>query len=625
MSENPCAPTLEIEYRLLGRTGKTLFACWYDEQTLHQGVIDLSAARHPKKIDEFVDKVCTNLPNEATRESVEKLMKERVTDALNELLVRDDDGGNRAPTQATELVDIAAIAYVFRTPGADPEAFATVTENGRRRTWPVRSKGFRRWLTGKYYGLHERAPGSQALHDALNTIEARAVSGENVNEVSLRLAEREGSIWLDLADDTGNAVEITRSGWRIVPGPEVPLAFLRRRGTLPLPLPNRGGSIDELRQFVNIVDDDDWCLARACLLSWLRPGYPFPILNITGEQGSAKSTTTKVLRMLIDPHKVLTKTPPRDARDLFIAASNAWVVAFDNVSYLPPWLSDALCILATGGGFGTRELYSDDEEKLFDVMRPVMLNSIADVAERSDLVDRAVSLNLPRIDGTRRLPEKEFWSRFDGHRPRILGALLDAATAAIANVESVELESLPRMADFTQWAVAAERALSSQPGSFLEAYRDNRDAAHQMAVETSAIGTVLLDLLDNSPGAWESTVAQLLDALEQKADDRTKRRKDWPKGPRGLSGALRRLAPNLRELGVDVLFLARSAAGRRIRISTGSTAVEAEEDGSQPSPSPPPPAPASDGRVGSDGRMPHSSVRAEEGFRSDDDVTEVRL
>lgn len=34
---------------------------------------------------------------------------------------------------------------------------------------------------------------------------------------------------------------------------------------------------------------------------------------------------------------------PRDERELFIAASNGHVLAFDNLSGLPHWLSDTLC------------------------------------------------------------------------------------------------------------------------------------------------------------------------------------------------------------------------------------------------------------------------------------------
>src|ERR1700685_3200463 len=100
-------------------------------------------------------------------------------------------------------------------------------------------------------------------------------------------------------------------------------------------------------------------------------------------------------------------------------------MAFDNVSYLPDWLSDALCRLSTGGGFATRSLYTDGEEALFDAMRPIILNGIADVATRGDLLDRAIPLTLEPIHDENRRTEEKLMADFEIKRPFILGALLD--------------------------------------------------------------------------------------------------------------------------------------------------------------------------------------------------------
>jgi hypothetical protein len=55
------------------------------------------------------------------------------------------------------------------------------------------------------------------------------------------------------------------------------------------------------------------------------------------------------------------------------------LLAFDNLSGLPVWLTDALCRLATGGSFAVRQLYTDDEEMLFEAARPTLLNGIEEV------------------------------------------------------------------------------------------------------------------------------------------------------------------------------------------------------------------------------------------------------
>ena len=163
------------------------------------------------------------------------------------------------------------------------------------------------------------------------------------------------------------------------------------------------------------------------------------------------------------------RTTPRNERDLVIAATNSWCVAFDNISTLQPWFSDASCRLSTGGGFSARELYTDTEEVLFDATRPQLFNGITEVATRPDLLDRALVVTLPPIPEERRRPEAELWREFEEARPRILAALFDAVSGALGAVEDVRLEGNLRMADFAVWSTAAEGALGWEPGAFMTA------------------------------------------------------------------------------------------------------------------------------------------------------------
>jgi hypothetical protein len=133
---------------------------------------------------------------------------------------------------------------------------------------------------------------------------------------------------------------------------------------------------------------------------------PFLVLVLNGEQGSAKSTLVKILRALIDPNLAPLRTAPKEERDLMVSAKNAWIISFDNLSYLPPWLSDAICRLATGGGLGTRELYTDNEEIIFEARRPVIFNGIEELATQADLLDRSVILSLAEIPDEKRRDEE---------------------------------------------------------------------------------------------------------------------------------------------------------------------------------------------------------------------------
>ena len=134
--------------------------------------------------------------------------------------------------------------------------------------------------------------------------------------------------------------------------------------------------MDELRPLVNVPDDDAWVLLVGCLIGFLAPWGPYCVLIIEGEHGAAKSSACRVVIYIIDPRKAALRRPTKGDRDLMIAATNCWVLGFDNLSGIKRDVSDSLCSLSTGGGFGTRELYTNDEEMLFDAMRPVVLNGI---------------------------------------------------------------------------------------------------------------------------------------------------------------------------------------------------------------------------------------------------------
>src|SRR6476620_4725938 len=252
-----------------------------------------------------------------------------------------------------------------------------------------------------------------------------------------------------------------------------PVRFRRSAGTQPLPLPLRGGSIDSLAPFLNLASENDFVLVVAWLLGALRAGGPYPVLAIAGEQGSAKTVLSKLLRALIDPSVAPVRTLPRDERELFIAASNGHVLAFDNLSGLPAWLSDTLCRLTSGGAFSTRRLFTDQDEIPFAAARPILLNGIEEVITRSDLADRAILLMLAPIAERQRRPETALWRESELSRPHILGALPDAAAHGVRMLPHVRLKRLPRMADFALWVAACETGCRHE-GAFEATYSNNR-------------------------------------------------------------------------------------------------------------------------------------------------------
>ena len=470
------------------------------------------------------------------------------------------ESGGRGSTQADVLIGLAAGADLFHT--ADGVGYADLEINGHRETWPIRSKGFRRWLARIFFEATTGAPSSEALQSALNLIEARAHFDAAEADIHIRVGGHEGKLYLDLADTRWRAIEVDESGWRLVD--RSPVRFRRAAGMQALPVPVPGGSVEILRDFLNVASERDFVLVVAWALAVLRNKGPYPVIVLSGEQGSAKSTFSAVLRALLDPNSAPLRALPREDRDLFIAATNSHVLTFDNVSGLPAWTSDTLCRLTTGGGFAVRQLYTDQDEILFDAARPVVLNGIEDIVTRPDLADRAIFLALEPIPEERRKPEKALWAAFEDAGPQILGALLDAVAHGLREFPNTQLEKLPRMADFALWATACETAIWPR-GTFQDAYAGNRDDAVDSVIEADPVASAIRSLMETRT-EWTGTASDLLSALDGEVGEKAAKAKAWPARPRSLSGRLRRAAPFLRKTGIDIETGERDTTRNRNKI-----------------------------------------------------------
>jgi hypothetical protein len=320
---------------------------------------------------------------------------------------------------------------------------------------------------------------------------------------------------------------------------------------------------------------------------------------------------------LLDPNTAPLRALPRDDRDLFIAAKNGHVLAFDNVSGLPAWTSDTLCRLATGGSFAVRQLYTDDDELLFDAARPIILNGIEDIVTRPDLAERAVFLTLEPIPEERRRPEAELWAAFEAEKPRILGVLLDAVVEGLKRLPQTHLPKLPRMADFALWATACETALWPA-GTFWSAYCRNRDEAVESVIEADPVAAAVRAMMMMRM-VWTGTASALLGALGEVLCERKSRA--WPDSPRALAGHLRRAATDLRKIGIEIEFRKEGRARiRMIYIRTTPSSTQPEHGGARSSASsaslasPSPPAltvdARADGRAGDNGKADTATVRA---------------
>jgi energy-coupling factor transporter ATP-binding protein EcfA2 len=491
---------------------------------------------------------------------------------------------------AEQLVRLAREnADLFHDADSEPYAHAKVA--GHRETYYVRGRPFSLWLRQLYFKKYKAGVNANSMAEALATITMFAVCEGPDVAAHTRIAEHSGAIYIDLGDKDWRAVRITAAGWEVVTDP--PVRFVRSGSMRPLPLPMKGGSIESLRKFINVhprdeaSGADEFILLVAYVLAALRPNSNYPVLTLAGEQGSGKTSLVRLLGSLIDPRSPQLRSLPGNERDLIVAARHAHFISFDNISGLSDSMSDAICRLSTGGGHGERRLYTNEEEATFDGRRPVCLNGIEDVATRPELVDRSLMLLLVAIGPVSRRDEKDIDREFAEAAPEIFGALLDGLSAGLLNLTSVTIGDKPRMADFALWAEACTRAYWPA-GTFMRAYLENIAAAVEVTIEASAVGDAVRRFMAGHQ-VWEGTASQLLALLTPLIPEALARERSWPKNARALSGKLRRAAPPLRRVGIEVEFGRRQPhTGERLILIT----MRGGEGGNFASPpSPPSPRP----------------------------------
>lgn len=408
-----------------------------------------------------------------------------------------------------------------------------------------------RWLAAKFYMAKGKALSASAKKDALENLIAEAISTEKTHPTARRVTRLDGKVFLDLGGPSWEVVEITPGGWKVRPASEVPVRFTRAAGMKALPRPVTGGDLRQLRPFFH-CEEDDFRLICVWTLAALSAGREYPVLVLQGEAGSSKSSATALARALVDPNKAPLRKVPKEERDLFVAANNAFVLTMDNLSTPPDWLPDALCALALDTGYACRALYTDDEEAIFQVASPCILNGITDQLTRSDLADRAFCVTLQRVPPEKMRPKDELYADFEAALPRILGAFLTILAAALKNLPAVKLDRLPRMAQTAKLAAAAEPALGWEPGTFARLFHLAQESVAATATEGDPMARALDIIASRGAGYWtfEGTATELQETLKGVRLD--PQPLVWPPAPNKVGERIRRLAPQLRLMGWNV-------------------------------------------------------------------------
>ena len=460
-------------------------------------------------------------------------------------------------TQAELLIEVAADATFFHDEHSDP--WAVVPVNGHCETLRVRDRSFKRWLVRGMYTATGKTPNAEALSQTLALLEARAVYDGPQRQLAWRIAQQDDAVVYDLADVEWRAIAITARGWALVQRPDM---FRRGSNTATQVLPQPGGLLAQVLDFLPPMSAHAGLLVQVYLVTCLVPDIPHPIPVISGQKGVAKSTFCRVLRRLVDPAQEALLSLPNEPNELALLLARNYLPAFDNLDGIQPWQSDMLCRASTGGGISKRKLYTDDEELVLSFRRCVVLNGIQPGVTRPDLLDRTIPLHLEPMASRQRKEEREFWEAFEAARPRLVGAMFDALSQAMRRYPTVRLPALPRMADFCRWGYAVAEALGFGGAAFLRAYMECIGAQNMVAIENHPVAAAVIALLGGMDAIaaktdgyefLSGTAAELLTTLEETATAHRidTKAKSWPKAAHILMRRLNEVKSNLLDIGVQ--------------------------------------------------------------------------
>jgi len=427
------------------------------------------------------------------------------------------------------------------------EAYISIDGTGRN-ILALHSRLCLEWLGHYCYETLGKVMSQDILNKIINTLSGTALFDGEMKELQVRAVKQDSSIlWYDLGE---SVVLVGSNMWSIFEDP--PILFKRFQHQKNQVIPVESDNIELIRSYINLKNDDDYLLFLVYLISAFIPGFPHPLLILHGSQGSGKTTPMRVIKELVDPSSLQGLPAPSKPEDFVHVASKHFFLFFDNLSSMPTWLSDTLARASTGDGFSKRALYSNDDDVIYSFQRTIAINGINQVVTRSDLLDRAILLNLERIPDNKRIEEFVYWETFNHDKPSILGSIFTVLGRALELHSKIQLDKLPRMADFYRWGCAITQAMGQPKEKFMHAYEANVSNQHDEAIEASPVALAIIDLME-SRDFWEGTATDLLNTLNSLLDTPLHARSaGLPQHPNWLSRNLILLQPNLLTHGIVV-------------------------------------------------------------------------
>lgn len=417
----------------------------------------------------------------------------------------------------TILKDIDEEQHIFYHDRAEAP-YVSVIKDGITKYMEVYGNDYKKYIRYMYYARYQKAVPKDALQRVLDTLAVKAqVEGEEITPV-YRCAYNDGKIYYYLADREQTVICIDENGYRVIA--ESPVPFIKRQNMAEQVLPEESDiSLKKLgMRYWKFATAEDRIMHWVLLISRFIAEGSQPLIYYFGDRGSAKSTSMKLDKMIIDPSEIDIKALPKNIPDVIASVTNQYMVCFDNVSQISDELSNIFCVVATHGYYSKRRLYSNNEECAIKLNARVSFSGITNLSTKPDLIDRLVCLKLNRIDSEKRRTETEIMENFKKDLPHILDGIFITLSKAIPIYNKLNLERLPRMADFAKWGYAIAEALGYGGDKFMRIYEKNQNELLENMVSEDAVITVLIEMMKKRH-YFRGKVTELLSILTTMAED----------------------------------------------------------------------------------------------------------
>ncbi len=403
---------------------------------------------------------------------------------------------NEISNSLVKALDMEFGAEYFRS--KNDESCVTIRSEKKYVTYLIEQKEFRDFIAN--IAMERDVEISRYIMEkTFDKISAKCLKSGIKKEIYLRVAKHENKILIDLTNDDYSIVEVSESGWKIIENRQV--AFIRKskQRALPNPVPTDKEEFLKLfKSIFNLYHPEEYLLVLTFILNSLcRDFGSYAILVMQGSKGTGKSVTTNRIKQLVDPTLPNLYAPPENPKDLFILANSSYLISLDNLSGLNAKLADAFCRISTGGGFSQRELYTSDNELVYDLQRPTILNGIDTASQRPDFLDRCVTIQTGQLNFENRKSESRLNSDFIEMYPKLTGGIYTILAEVVKTLPSISDKNLQRMTEFSRIGIALEKTLNLSDGIFLETYSKNLRFQSESAFEEDELCLLVHSILLN--------------------------------------------------------------------------------------------------------------------------------